>query len=108
MSAPALWATEAMAAAMGAQRQGVLPRDISGISIDSRSIAPGDAFFAIHGERRDGHEFVSAALAANATLAVVAADRRAQFPTDAPLLVVPNVLAGLGDLAAAALKEHAA
>src|ERR1700733_10282159 len=112
MSGAALWTLDEMAAAMGAERQsmsqGAPPRSISGISIDSRSIAPGDAFFAIHGERRDGHEFVSAALAANATLAVVAADRRAQFPTDAPLLVVPNVLAGLRDLAAAARARTAA
>src|ERR1700691_4601963 len=112
MSAAALWTLDAMAAAMGAERQGTLqgalPQSISGISIDSRSIAPGEAFFAIHGERRDGHEFVSPALAANAALAVVAADRRAQFPADAPLLVVPNVLAGLRDLAAAARLRSSA
>ena len=59
---------------MGAERHGALPQSISGLSIDSRSIAPGDAFFAIHGEHRDGHEFVAAALAAKAGLAVVAAD----------------------------------
>src|SRR5277367_2924247 len=102
MSARTLWTVDAMAAAMGAQRQGALPQSISGISIDSRGIAPGEAFFAIHGERRDGHEFVNAALAAKAGLAVAAADRRAQFPADAPLLVVPNVLGALRDLAAAA------
>jgi UDP-N-acetylmuramoyl-tripeptide--D-alanyl-D-alanine ligase len=102
MSAPALWTIEAMASAMGAERQGPLPASVSGLSIDSRSIAPGEAFFAIHGDHRDGHEFVPAALAAHAALAVVAADRRAQFPSDAPLLVVPDVLAGLRDLAAAA------
>ncbi len=102
MSAPALWTMEAMASAMGAERHGALPHSISGISIDSRSIAPGEAFFAIHGEHRDGHEFVPAALAAKAALAVVAADRYAAFAPDAPLLVVPNVLAGLRNLAAAA------
>ncbi len=102
MSAPALWTLDAMAAAMRAERQGALPQSISGISIDSRAIAPGDAFFAIHGEHRDGHEFATAALAAKAGLAVVAAEKRAQFPADAPLLVVPNVLGALRDLAAAA------
>jgi len=102
MSAPALWTIDAMASAMGAERQGPLPASISGLSIDSRGIAPGEAFFAIHGDRRDGHEFVPAALAAKAALAVVAAARRTQFPYDAPLLVVPDVLAGLRDLAAAA------
>ncbi|MFZ1924081.1 MAG: UDP-N-acetylmuramoylalanyl-D-glutamyl-2,6-diaminopimelate--D-alanyl-D-alanine ligase [Xanthobacteraceae bacterium] len=102
MSASELWTTEAMAGAMTAQRQGPLSEGLPGLSIDTRSLAPGDAFFAIAGEHRDGHEFVAAALAAKAGLAVVAADRRNQFPGDAPLLVVPNVLAGLRDLAAAA------
>jgi UDP-N-acetylmuramoyl-tripeptide--D-alanyl-D-alanine ligase len=102
MSVLALWTIDAMAGAMGAQRQGPLPASVCGLSIDSRSIAPGEAFFAIHGDHRDGHEFVSAALAAKAAVAVVAAERRAQFPADAPLLVVPDVLTGLRDLAAAA------
>jgi len=105
MSAPALWTTDAMAAAMGAARQGPLPPSLSGLSIDSRTLNPGDAFFAIHGEHRDGHDFVAAALAAKAGLAVVAADRRAQFAPDAPLLVVPNVLAALRELAAAARRR---
>jgi len=105
MSAPALWTTEAMARAMTAQRQGPLPQEIAGLCIDSRSLVPGDAFFAIAGEHRDGHNFVAAALAAQAGLAVIAADRRSQFPGDAPLLVVPNVLAGLRNLAAAARER---
>ena len=104
----ALWTIEAMATAMGAERQGALPQSISGISIDTRTIAPGDAFFAIQGDNRDGHEFVAAALAAKAGLAVVAADRRGQFPVDAPLLVVPDVLAALRDLAAAARLRSSA
>jgi len=41
MSAPALWTVDDMAVAMGAERQGVLPQAVSGLSIDSRSIAPG-------------------------------------------------------------------
>ena len=76
MSARALWTVDAMAAAMGAERQGALPATISGLSIDSRTIEPGEAFFAIAGDSRDGHEFVAAALAAKAGFAVVAADRR--------------------------------
>jgi len=102
MTAPALWTIDAMANAMGAERQGQLPASISGLSIDSRSIGPGEAFFAICGERRDGHEFVPAALSAKAALAVVAGDRRTQFAPDAPLLIVPDVLAALRNLAVAA------
>src|SRR5689334_672311 len=102
MTARALWTVEAMASAMRAERQGTLPDSVVGLSIDSRSLVPGEAFFAIRGDNRDGHDFVAAALAARAVLAVVAADRRRQFPADAPLLVVTDVLNALRDLAAAA------
>ena len=101
MSARALWTVDDMVAAMGAERQGALPQTVLGLSIDSRTMGRDEAFFAI-ADRRDGHEFVAAALAAKAGLAVVAADRRAGFPKDAPLLVVPDVLAALRLLAAAA------
>jgi UDP-N-acetylmuramoyl-tripeptide--D-alanyl-D-alanine ligase len=102
MSDRPLWTIEAMASAMRARREGSLPDSVRGISIDSRSIAPSEAFFAIKGDSRDGHDFVDAALENGAALCVVAADRRDQFPKDAPLLVVPDVLEGLRDLARAA------
>jgi UDP-N-acetylmuramoyl-tripeptide--D-alanyl-D-alanine ligase len=102
MTARVLWTVEAMAAAIGAEREGALPPSVPGISIDSRTLAPGDAFFAIQGDHRDGHDFVAAALASKAGLAVAAADRRSELPQDVPLLVVPDVLAALRALAAAA------
>jgi UDP-N-acetylmuramoyl-tripeptide--D-alanyl-D-alanine ligase len=102
MSDRALWTVDAMAAAMRASRHGQLPQTVGGISIDSRSLAPGEAFFAILGENRDGHEFVGAALRGGAALAVVSQARQHEFPQDAPLLVVPDVLAALRELAAAA------
>src|SRR5262249_28804227 len=97
-----LWSVEAMLSAMRAAPAGPLPPSVPGISINTRTIAPGEAFFAIQGENRDGHDFVAAALAARAGLAVVAADKRAAFPNNAPLLVVPDVLDALRDLARAA------
>ncbi len=97
-----LWTIDAIASAMSAERSGMLPQSIFGLSIDTRTIAPGDAFFAIQGDNRDGHQFVSAALAAKAGIAVIAADRRGDFAADTPLLVVRDVLQGLRDLAAAA------
>ena len=102
MTARVLWTVEAMAAAIGAEREGALPQSVPGISIDSRTLVAGEAFFAIQGDHRDGHDFVAAALAAKAGLAVVAADRRSELPQDVPLLVVPDVLAALRALAAAA------
>ncbi len=43
----------------------------TGYSIDSRTLKPGDLFFAVRGERVDGHDFVEAALANGAVGAVV-------------------------------------
>ena len=97
-----LWTVDAMGQAMRAGRAGPLPQSVSGLSIDTRTITPGEAFFAVKGDTRDGHEFVPAALQAGAGLAVVAVDRRAAMPKDAPLLVVPDVLDALRDLARAA------
>ena len=79
MSSAPLWTVDAMAQAMQAERSGALPASVSGISIDSRSIGRGEAFFAIQGDARDGHDFVAAALANGAGLAVVSAEKRAAF-----------------------------
>ena len=102
MSAAPLWTSGAMAAAMRAQVSGALPDAVSGLSIDSRTIVSGEAYFAIRGDVHDGHAFVGAALKAGAALAVVEAAQRDKFPADAPLLVVDDVLAGLVELAHAA------
>src|SRR4029077_2168923 len=71
-----LWTVEAMAAAMGAASAGPLPLSTPGISIDTRRVAPGEAFFAIKGDNRDGHDFVEGALAAGGGLAAGAAAPR--------------------------------
>jgi UDP-N-acetylmuramoyl-tripeptide--D-alanyl-D-alanine ligase len=102
MSKTPLWTSDAMAAAMRASVNGVLPEAITGLSIDTRTIAPGEAYFAIKGDVHDGHDFVAAALKAGAALAVVESAQRDKFSADAPLLVVEDVLAGLVDLARAA------
>jgi UDP-N-acetylmuramoyl-tripeptide--D-alanyl-D-alanine ligase len=102
MSAAMLWKTDALAAAMKARMSGQIPDGVTGLSIDSRTVAAGEAFFAIKGDNRDGHEFVEAALAAGAALAIIAADCRTDFAKDAPLLIVDEVLRALYDLARAA------
>lgn len=103
-----LWTVEAMVAAMRAERSGPLARSVTGISIDSRTIALAEAFFAIKGDSRDGHDFVAAALKNGGGLAVVSAAKRDAMPADAPLLVVSDVLAGLADLARAARTRSTA
>jgi UDP-N-acetylmuramoyl-tripeptide--D-alanyl-D-alanine ligase len=88
-----------MRAAMRAEAVGSLPHGMTGISIDSRTLAPGQAYFAIKGDVHDGHAFVDAALKAGAGLAVVEKAQAGKFASDARLLVVDDVLAALVDLA---------
>jgi UDP-N-acetylmuramoyl-tripeptide--D-alanyl-D-alanine ligase len=76
---------------------------VAGYSIDSRTIRPGELFFAIHGPRHDGHDYVATALGCGALAAVVAASRARSFP-DAQrrfCLVVDDTLLALHQLARA-------
>lgn len=102
-----LWTVSDMAAAMRADTSGALPDGVNGISIDSRTVAQGDAFVALT-DARDGHDFVAAALKSGASLAIVARAKRAMFAADAPLLLVDDVLEALCDLARAARERTSA
>ena len=76
---------------------------VEGYSIDSRTIAPGEMFFAVRGERLDGHDYVVAALQRGALAAVVSRSRVAGLPDAAlahPLLITEDPLAALQLLAA--------
>jgi UDP-N-acetylmuramoyl-tripeptide--D-alanyl-D-alanine ligase len=73
----------------------------SGYSIDSRTLQPGDLFFAVRGERLDGHDFVDAALAKGAVGAVVRKDLLARYPAKTRLLAVDDPLVALQHLGAA-------
>jgi UDP-N-acetylmuramoyl-tripeptide--D-alanyl-D-alanine ligase len=76
---------------------------VSGYSIDSRTVAAGELFFAVRGERLDGHEFVAASLERGAVAAVVSRARVATLPDAAlavPLLITEDPLAALQSLAA--------
>lgn len=66
------------------------------VTIDSRSVAPGDLFVALPGERVDGHDFLGAAAAAGAVAALTTRDDDAL-----PCVVVDDPVAALGRLAAA-------
>ncbi|MBP1804619.1 UDP-N-acetylmuramoyl-tripeptide--D-alanyl-D-alanine ligase [Rubellimicrobium aerolatum] len=71
-----------------------------GVSIDTRTLRPGDLFVALSAAR-DGHEFVAQALDKGAAAALVSRIPEG-VAADAPLLVVPDVLRGLEDLGRAA------
>ncbi len=76
--------------------------EVTGYSIDSRTVAPGELFFAVRGERHDGHDFVAAALERGAVAAVVSRARVASLPDAAlahPLLIAEDPLLALQSLA---------
>lgn len=104
-----------------------LSRQVRGVSIDSRKVEPGEVFFAIKGERFDGHDFVQSAFARHALAVVVSREwwqgHRERFPgrnvvlTDSTLrglqkvarayrrLIVPDVLALTGTNGKTTTKE---
>ena len=91
MSEKPLWTLPALVVATGGRLLGSPPQAISGVSIDSRTVGAGEVFFAIKGERVDGHTYVADALARGAGLAVVAEARLPEMPPGA-LLALPDVL----------------
>jgi len=99
------WTLEEVARALGVTPPGGVDAmaRLAGVSINSRTVARGELFVAIHGPRHDGHDYVVAALEAGALACLVAADRLARYgePIRAKLLSVPDTLAALQDLAQA-------
>jgi UDP-N-acetylmuramoyl-tripeptide--D-alanyl-D-alanine ligase len=77
---------------------------VSGYSIDSRTVQPGELFFAVRGERHDGHDFVTSALDRGAVAAVVSRTLVATLP-DA-VLAVPLLIAEDPLIALQALASH--
>ncbi len=75
-----------------------------GVSIDTRTLKPGDIFVALR-DIRDGHEFLKSAFEAGASAALVARAPE-DAPEGAPLLVVGDTLEGLRDLAKAARTRN--
>ena len=75
----------------------------AGYSIDSRTVAPGELFFAVRGERLDGHDFVEAALQRGAVAAIVSHPQHSRYPEAirSRLLAVDDTLLALQELGAA-------
>lgn len=100
----ALWTSADAAAATGGKSTAKWQAD--GVSIDTRTIQPGDLFVALKADR-DGHDFVAMALEKGAAAALVT-HRPDGVPDDAPLLVVPDVLKALEALGQAARARTSA
>ncbi len=85
---------------------GDFPREsvAQGYSIDTRTIRPGELFFAVKGERLDGHDYVGAALEKGAAAAVVQKNELHRYPEKGRLLAVDDTLAALQSLATSVRK----
>jgi UDP-N-acetylmuramoyl-tripeptide--D-alanyl-D-alanine ligase len=84
------------------------PQPVTGYSIDTRTLVPGDLFFAVRGERYDAHDFVAGALERGARAAVVARSKVTDLTDLAhthTLLVVDDPLIALQTLASA-VRTH--
>src|SRR6202163_1020061 len=75
-----------------------------GYSIDSRTVQTGELFFAVKGERLDGHDYVEQALSRGAVAAVIDRDHLAHASNPNRLLAVHDTLIALQTLATAVRK----
>lgn len=99
----ALWSGLGLVPPLGARVCGGAPRGgADGISIDTRTLRKGDLFFAIRGDKSDGHDYVKIAFASGAFAAVVDEEHAGALAGLGPLYVVRDVLAALERLGAAA------
>ena len=75
-------------------------KKFTGVSTDSRVVKPGNVFFAIRGEKFDGHKFVNAALGNGATCIVVDEQNIARrWQSNTMTIVVPDTTKAFGELA---------
>lgn len=99
-----LWTAREIAGATGGETAADF--DVSGVSIDTRTLKPGDLFVAIKGEKTDGHDYAAAAIEKGAA-GVLAS----YIPADVPpekAIVVPDVKRALDAMAARARSRTAA
>ncbi|MGQ0457049.1 MAG: UDP-N-acetylmuramoylalanyl-D-glutamyl-2,6-diaminopimelate--D-alanyl-D-alanine ligase [Hyphomicrobium sp.] len=102
MTAP-LWTWMDLIAASGGTADGGAASGVSGVSIDTRTLASGDLFVALK-DQRDGHDFVAPAFAGGAAAALVSETYTRQ-PNDGALLRVGDPLAALEALGRAARQR---
>lgn len=82
----------------GRLRQGDGAVKIRGVSIDSRTVRPGDVFIAIRGKRQDGHKYLPQAIKNGAAALIVS--KKVSCPKDVAVIEVRDTTKALGMLAA--------
>lgn len=94
-----LWTSAEVVAAVAGTPSGPA-WEASGVSIDSRTVQPGDLFIALEGPNHDGHDHVASALAGGAAAAIIHKLPKGTAE-DAPLVLVKDTMAALQDLGVA-------
>lgn len=106
-----LWTALALVAPLGARVSGPLGGPVTGVSIDTRTLEPGDLFVALKGDNGDGHAHVARAFAKGAAGAVIDENHADVLKGTGPLYVVHDTLdalRGLGRAARARAKARIA
>ena len=96
------WLVETLNAPVLSDSAVALHGVVTGISIDTRTLQPGDLFFALQGEHSDGHEYVKMAFEKGAIAAVVS---RAVMDAGGRQIRVSDTLRAFGDLAGAYRRQ---
>ena len=97
-----LWSEQELMQALGVAPSAPLRVPVSGVSIDTRTLQPGDLFFAIKGDSSDGHDYVERAFAAGAAACVVGIERGKALSAHGPLFAVDEPLRAMERLGIAA------
>ena len=97
-----LWTETELTDALGTAPSSHLKGSVEGVSIDTRTLAPGDLFFAIRGETHDGHDHVARAFEAGASAAVVHWDRARDLAALGPVFAADETLKAIERLGVAA------
>lgn len=105
MTETVLWSGLDLIAKLRARVSGLVPPTVSGISIDTRTLEPGDLFFAIKGDANDGHDYVAAAFEKHAAAAVVDEPHAEALKGKGPLYIVRSVLEALEALGVASRER---
>jgi UDP-N-acetylmuramoyl-tripeptide--D-alanyl-D-alanine ligase len=105
---PDLWTTDELVRATGGTLKGQVSKTLNAVSIDSRTIASGDIFLAIKGDKMDGHDFVVGALKAGAGLAIVSRSTDEMLAAGPLLVVKDDPLLGLEAMGRAARARSGA
>ena len=109
MTDDVLWTPLALVAPLGTRVSGALPaRGVTGISIDTRTLAEGDLFVALKGDNSDGHDYVRKAFEAGAAAAVIDEAHAQALAGAGPLYVAKDTLVALEGLGRAARSRSKA